>query len=96
MISIRKPRALLGATALTLLIGLGGTLLPTAAFADAHDHAAPIQAADSSGLSQMATDSSSLPVLYSSSGEPVMANAWCDPVDHTCDQHPWIHHDTRH
>jgi hypothetical protein len=92
MMSVRKPRALVAASTLTLLIGLGGALLPSPAFADSHDHAAPIQAADSSGL--VANEAGSN--VYSSGGAPVMTNAWCDPLTNTCDRHPWVHHDSRY
>ena len=94
MTKTRKLTSFAAVAAVSALLSLGGTMLSTAAFADAHDHAAPIQTADMSALA--ANGMAEGGALLASGGTLVSTNAWCDPVTHVCDSHPWMHHDTRH
>jgi hypothetical protein len=80
-----------------MALGMSIVMLPN--LASAADHAAPIQPA--APIQSATSPDSRYPsnggnvqsgsggAALSDSGSPISTGAWCDPIDNTCERHPW-------
>lgn len=90
-----KPKSLATKALCAMMLGMSLVALPN--LASAADHAAPIRpavpaqsaASPNSSSADSSAQSGSGGAALSNSGSPVMSGAWCDPITHVCERHPW-------
>lgn len=90
MTNTRRSKSLATVT-FAALLGAAAFFSSSTAFAISNPKLQPI---DPASVAASGTVGASSPdgVVYSSTGEPVMTNAWCDPITHACDTRPWEDH----